>query len=75
MGVTHSVSNGEERRNSCLKAESKCLRWELGNYVVIQGLLYIPEMGVRKLPSQCVTGYYLYIESVVCAHNKCGARV
>jgi hypothetical protein len=43
--------------------------------VVIVRLLYIPEMGVRELPSQCVTSYYLYKESVVRAHNKCGARV
>jgi hypothetical protein len=51
---------------------------EVRKLVVIQGLLYIPEMEVRKLPSQCVTGYYLYKKykgSVVRVHNKCGVRV
>jgi hypothetical protein len=43
--------------------------------VVIQRLLYIPERGVEKLPSQGITSHYLYIESVVCAQSKSESRV
>jgi hypothetical protein len=51
---------------------------EFRRLVLIKGVLYIPEREFRRLPSQVVTSHYLYIqgiESVVRAHNKCGARV
>ena len=48
---------------------------EFRRLVVIDRLLYIPEREFRRLPSQVITSHYLYIESVVRAHNKCGTRV
>jgi hypothetical protein len=48
---------------------------EVVKLVVIQRLHYIPEREVVKLPSQCVTSYYLYIESVVHAQSKSESRV
>ena len=51
---------------------------EVVNLVLIEGVLYIPEREVVKLPSQCVTSHYLYIqriENVVRAQSKSESRV